>query len=958
MNAQPDDRPTPANVDAALAAAAQVLRERFGHDRFLPGQAEALRSVLAGRSLVVVMPTGSGKSLLYQLPALLGDGLTVVVSPLIALMKDQVDELRRRRIPATFVNSSLGLEEQRSRLGRCLRGEYRLLYVAPERMRNAAFCEMLRRVRVSRMAVDEAHCISQWGHDFRPDYRRLKEFRAQMGMPSVTALTATATPRVQRDIIESLGLASDEADLHVHGFDRPNLIPRVVNAIDEEAKDEFLRRFLRHERGCGIIYVGTRKVAEGLARRLKEIEPTARAYHAGQESDVRSAAQEAFLAGKARVIVATIAFGMGIDKRDVRFVIHYQYPASVEGYYQEIGRAGRDGLPAHCVLLYSPGDRMLREFFIDINYPAREQVEEVYETLWDIEENPVLMTYKEIAEVCGSGMKDGHVGSAVRLLDGAGMTRALAGDAAALVRTTRPAAQILAEIRGPLQRRVLEALSAAVDLETPGDYGVEIGQVAAASGLSGEQVRRALVTLDKEGRIHYEPPFRGRGVEKLVEPPPPFGKVPIDWKRQDLLRRSEEEKLAAMESYIYTSKCRRRFIVEYFGETSDLRCGVCDRCEAAKPGERTPGGVLDDQPQVAMAVLACMRDLHFPLGATRVAQVVTGSRAKEILEWGLTGNAAYGVVTAKPDAVRKAIGRLVTEGYLMREAGDRPVLALTTLGEEEAERVDLSALAAKPLQEAPPKRPAVEESDDAAIRLAALRCVAELGTHIGATKVAEALTGSQAEWVSRLGADQLPVYASIRAKRQRVIEIVRGMVDEGLLDVDRHTGYPLLQVTEEGRRELAAGPREAEEPEPLGEQAEAEPMPPVDATLRGAVEQVVWELLACDRARAKVLVEELRVVHPRELAQRLERLYVEFNDLRLRSRAVWAVGELCGEHGLGFLVRCTKSEEPTVRRLAASALGKALANARAAAERLPAEVSLAEAALAGPRGDERKQRVK
>lgn len=203
----------------ALARAQGVLAERFGHAAFRPGQAEALRSVLAGRNLLAVMPTGSGKSLLYQLPALLADGLTVVVSPLIALMKDQVDELARRRIPATFVNSSLSLEEQRGRLARCIRGEYRLLYVAPERMRNAAFCEVLRRVRVSRMAVDEAHCISQWGHDFRPDYRRLKQFRELMGAPQVTALTATATQRVQRDIVESLGLKPDEVDIHVHGFD-------------------------------------------------------------------------------------------------------------------------------------------------------------------------------------------------------------------------------------------------------------------------------------------------------------------------------------------------------------------------------------------------------------------------------------------------------------------------------------------------------------------------------------------------------------------------------------------------------------------------------------------------------------------------------------------------------------------------------------------------------------------
>ncbi|MEI7837139.1 MAG: RecQ family ATP-dependent DNA helicase, partial [Planctomycetota bacterium] len=295
--------------DDPLAAARAMLRQSFGYADFRMGQDEALTSVLAGRNVLAVMPTGSGKSLLYQLPAMLDGGLTVVVSPLIALMKDQVDDLTAKGVPAAFVNSSLPLAEQRDRLARCAAGEIRLLYVAPERFRNAAFSAVLAKVKVSRLAVDEAHCISAWGHDFRPDYRRLKEFRARIGTPPVTALTATATPRVRADIIECLGLAADEVDVHVHGFDRPNLALSVLDAYGRDDKDRFLLELLARQKGPGIIYVGTRKKADEVAERIRQVERATVVYHAGLEEADRTAAQEAFLTGRARVAVATLAFG-------------------------------------------------------------------------------------------------------------------------------------------------------------------------------------------------------------------------------------------------------------------------------------------------------------------------------------------------------------------------------------------------------------------------------------------------------------------------------------------------------------------------------------------------------------------------------------------------------------------------------------------------------------------------
>jgi len=337
-----------------------LLAEFFGYGSFRPGQEETIRSIAQGGSTLAVMPTGSGKSLCYQLPALAAHGVTLVISPLIALMKDQIDELARLRIPAAFINSTLSLEAQRDRIAAVMAGEYRLLYVAPERFRSAAFRRMLEHASVPIVAVDEAHCVSEWGHDFRPDYLRLRGFFQSIAPASIVALTATATPKVQRDIVEQLGLG--EARVIVTGFDRPNLLLAARRFVYDQEKQRFLLQFVRSRAGSGIVYAGSRRAAEELSDLLYSHGETVRCYHAGMKDADREEAQNAFMAGQARLIVATNAFGMGIDKPDIRFVFHYSMPGSAEAYYQEAGRAGRDGQPAECVLCSSPADYRLREF--------------------------------------------------------------------------------------------------------------------------------------------------------------------------------------------------------------------------------------------------------------------------------------------------------------------------------------------------------------------------------------------------------------------------------------------------------------------------------------------------------------------------------------------------------------------------------------------------------------------
>jgi ATP-dependent DNA helicase RecQ len=338
-----------------------TLKKHFGYEQFRPLQEEIIRDALAGRDVFVLMPTGGGKSLCFQLPALMRDGLTIVVSPLISLMKDQVDALQTSGIAATYLNSTLDRQEATARWRGLHRGQYRMLYVAPERLMLETFLERALNWNTAQIAIDEAHCISEWGHDFRPEYRELKKLRQHLPDAPVMALTATATERVRADIVKQLQLHDPRC--YVASFNRPNLTYRVV---PKSGPYEQLLAFIESRPNeSGIIYCASRKSAESLARNLNEDGVAAKSYHAGLPAAERTKNQEAFLRDDVRVITATIAFGMGINKPNVRFVVHYDLPKNLESYYQETGRAGRDGLPSECVLLFSAGDVAKQIHFID-----------------------------------------------------------------------------------------------------------------------------------------------------------------------------------------------------------------------------------------------------------------------------------------------------------------------------------------------------------------------------------------------------------------------------------------------------------------------------------------------------------------------------------------------------------------------------------------------------------------
>ncbi len=566
---------------------ARALHEKFGFDRFRPGQQEAASAVYSGRDLVAVMPTGSGKSLCFQLPALLLDGTTVVVSPLIALMKDQVDGLRSRGVAAAAVHSGLGAAERARAEADLAAGRLRLVYVAPERLASARFGDALARARIARLVVDEAHCISQWGHDFRPDYGRLGDLRQRLGVPAA-AFTATATPEVRADIARQLHL-SNPLDL-VTGFERPNLTLAVDPCRSRADKARALDRLLRDVGPPGIVYAATRKNVDLWAEHLEARGLRAGRYHAGLGDAERVRVQDDFFAGRLEAIAATNAFGMGVDKSDLRFVAHADVPGSLEAYYQEVGRAGRDGLPARGVLLFGPADVRTQEFFLAGSNPSPD----VFRQVWTL-------------------LADGA--------DDAAIETAAAGDAAS----------------------------------------------AMAAATAARLLRRAAERLGRS---------------------PGSGEPPIDFAAQADKARRDRARLDTMIRYAFGRGCRTRFIYDYFAGAGRggavLRCGTCDVCLGWRRGE---GRALDDREfeRVRIALSAVAR-LPARFGVERIAQVLTGSRSREVLDRRLDRIPTFGrLADLKIDEAKALLEVLVDAALLERRGieGGRPgafVLALSAEG--------------------------------------------------------------------------------------------------------------------------------------------------------------------------------------------------------------------------------------------------------------------------------------
>jgi ATP-dependent DNA helicase RecQ len=556
--------------------AVELLKIHYGFDKFRPGQEDAIDAILAGRDVLVVMPTGGGKSLIYQLPALVMDGATIVVSPLIALMKDQVDAMNRIGVPAIFINSVISQDEARERLEGVKQGFYKLLYIAPERFYNDEFVASLAGLKISLFAVDEAHCISQWGHDFRPAYMRLKKAAELCGRPPIAALTATATPEVKEDIVKQLEM-KDPVKI-ITGFARPNLQFGVVKAPDAQ-KLTLIADAVESVEGCGIIYTGTRAKAEEVTDLLLERGIEAVFYHAGMDPESRSWTQENFLQSKTKVIVATNAFGLGIDKKDVRFVIHHDMPGTIEAYYQEAGRAGRDGQPSLCLLFFAPKDRFLREFFIKGDNPTPETVMDVYEILTNYETDRVFTTYAELKESLSDDAPDMAIGTCLKILEREGLiSRSSEKTSPAFLRLINNFQMTLDFVskQAKKQLEILNKLNARFPEELINGWEFDLEEVAGIIEVGREALVRSINSWKKAELAEYTPPKRGTEIRILKRLP--REEVKIDFSALRAKAQRAYKKLDEMEDYVYGFGCRPQYIMNYFGEYDVKPCDKCDNC--------------------------------------------------------------------------------------------------------------------------------------------------------------------------------------------------------------------------------------------------------------------------------------------------------------------------------------------------------------------------------------------
>jgi ATP-dependent DNA helicase RecQ len=745
-----------------IIRARDALLKHFGFTDFREGQAEVIEAVLNGENSVVVMPTGGGKSLCFQLPALMIDGVTLVVSPLIALMKDQVDQLAARGIPTTFINSSLSYSEVNRRLSEIRRGLHKLVYIAPERFRSEAFTDTIAEVHVQLFAIDEAHCISHWGHDFRPDYLRLKEAAERLRSPQIIALTATATPQVRADISEQLGLVDPR--VFVAGFDRPNLALRVLHVGTEKEKIATIKNLTLRSTGSGIIYAATRKSVEQVTAKLKLAGLSAEAYHGGMEEGERTRAQESFMRGDTKAIVATNAFGMGIDKSDIRFVAHFHLPGSIEAYYQEVGRAGRDGVDADCVMLFNYADTRTQQFFIEGSHPPPDLISRVYMEIARAGEGRAERTARDIAERLKI-KNEMSIYSALVLLEKAGhIERGRSTDTALLATLKSQLDSVLGavsddSIEGAIVRDLV--FNRNVTDHEPSE--LDVGVIAAGLGINEGQVRRGLASLADRGLLDCRTTFQGRGIRLLDEEP--VRALRIDTKELAARAAAEQWKLRRMIDYCYHRErgCLRRFILNYFGDRKHLaNCGTCSYC-APEADSEIAGGKADAR--VAPGTLTIGR----AASASKMAEATQMDRF--IIEQAPAGSELRSDLRKKAEAARATVNTGAKEGA--RSSGARSLNA-----------------------------------EEAVVVVKILSCVARLKNRFGKGTVAAVLRGSTSKQVLEHDLDKVSTYGLLRQMTQDEITMfIKALIQADCINVDKGA-YPTVGLTDFGR-EVMMGRAEA-----------------------------------------------------------------------------------------------------------------------------------------------------
>ncbi|MEW6193731.1 MAG: RecQ family ATP-dependent DNA helicase [Bacteroidota bacterium] len=663
----------------------EILKEYFGFDDFRPGQEEIIQTILSGKNVLAVLPTSGGKSICYQVPALSAQRFSIVVSPLIALMKDQVDSLNKSGSISAFINSSLDFKETEKVLNQLSQNKIKILYVSPERLDNLHFPERMRNLKPDHIFIDEAHCISEWGHNFRPSYRKIKKFIEYVGIQSISAFTATATEDVRNDIINQLGIK--DASIFVRGFERNNLL---LNVIRTDKKKEELLKIIKKQQLPLIIYAATRRITEEITDYLRANKIEAVYYHAGLSSELRRIIQDDFQSDRIKIIAATNAFGMGIDKSNIRTVIHFNLPPSIENYYQEIGRAGRDGGDSNIFLLYDKNDKQIQEYFINNSYPSREQIETVYNILLDyagvalgnVTNKEIILDNDFNSLMNLKAINKNSIENSIKVLQESGYInyseelrkRHLAQF---IVEPNKLSTLIKSlddnEIKDLIIYLVREYGSTIFHSKT----AIDLNKISKMLEEDVDTVLKQLNLISQTGIILYTKPSLFPSI-RLIKPRIPVDKLELNYLKIKELSKHNFAKLERMIDFVGYDNCRFKFILNYFGELQpEYRCNKCDNCRGVRLVNNSEDNFIEEH------ILSAIENFKGVVSKKDLINCLLGKSTEyKYLQLTEFGSCAH----HSKKEIENVIARLLDEGHLTKSGSNLSISKKISVKKDDLEK--------------------------------------------------------------------------------------------------------------------------------------------------------------------------------------------------------------------------------------------------------------------------------
>ncbi len=667
----------------------KILNEFFGYKNFRNGQLEIIEAVIKFNNVLAVLPTGAGKSICYQIPALQSENFSIVISPLIALMKDQVDGLNSRKEVAAFINSTMSYSETEQVLNKISLGSIKILYLAPERIESLKFAERIKELKPINIFIDEAHCISEWGHNFRPSYLRIKDFIDHTGVKKVSAFTATATPEVREDIVSQLNFKDPK--IFVRGFERENLHLRVIHT---KKKKEKCYELIKEINGPSIIYTSSRKKAEEAAEYLNIKGIKCNYYHAGLTAPERRRVQDEFIQGKIEIIAATNAFGMGIDKADIRLIIHFNTPGSIESYYQEIGRAGRDSNQSFCFLMHDESDLTIQNFFIANSHPGKEHIQKVYKAICDYNriavgsttDKELIIDKDYIIKYIGTEVSSGLLHSALKYLETSGYFRRVSEfdkkDSIHFLVTKEKLRQF---VENPSYHEIANVVISLLRefgssiLNSP--MKISASYLANKFSIPEQSFIDSLNILDNMGIISFQQAITKETVV-LTTPRVDADKLVLNYKMINESYLNLQHKLDKMTEFVFTNECRFRNILSYFGENvPDYKCGKCDNC--------TSLGKLKDSSATYLSeiIIETLEEAKEDLPENFLVNLLRGEKVKESVALFKYFGACKKFTTSE---IKGVLSVQISKGKIIKRAGRKNYLSLPAKTISESERTNLS----------------------------------------------------------------------------------------------------------------------------------------------------------------------------------------------------------------------------------------------------------------------------